>query len=169
MTPPASDRAVPRTPDLEPLARRLERTGAYRVLRRLEPRIDDPFPEIPDTKLALYLDVETTGLDPTIDEIIELAVVPLRYADSGDIATVGRPISQFRQPSRPISSKITALTGIDDDRVAGHSIDEALLSPLLALRPLTIAHNAAFDRVFVEKLLPAFANLPWACSMGEVP
>lgn len=32
-----------------------------------------------------------------------------------------------------------------------------------------IAHNAAFDRPFCERLLPEFAEKPWACSLTEIP
>ncbi|AXJ96371.1 MULTISPECIES: hypothetical protein [unclassified Sphingomonas] len=31
-----------------------------------------------------------------------------------------------------------------------------------------VAHNVRFDRAFVTKRLPVFADLPWACSMREV-
>ena len=169
MTSAAAVNAVPRTPALERLARCLERTGSYRILRRLEPRVVARLPEIPGTRLALYLDVETTGLDHAVDEVIELAVVPLRYTASGDVAAVGAPVTQFRQPSRPIPPQVTALTGIDDDLVAGHAIDDGVLAPMLAQHPLVIAHNAGFDRGFVEALIPAFVDCPWACSMREVP
>ena len=33
---------------------------------------------------------------------------------------------------------------------------------------LVIAHNARFDRGFMENRLPAFAKLPWACSVAEI-
>jgi DNA polymerase-3 subunit epsilon len=32
-----------------------------------------------------------------------------------------------------------------------------------------IAHNAAFDRPFLERRFPAFASRPWGCSMADVP
>ena len=34
---------------------------------------------------------------------------------------------------------------------------------------LIIAHNAAFDRCFLERRFPLFIDKPWACSMGQVP
>ncbi len=34
---------------------------------------------------------------------------------------------------------------------------------------LVIAHNAAFDRQFVEKRLPMFQSVPWSCSLKEIP
>ena len=55
----------------EEMASALEASGDYRVLRRLQPRMFKP-DFIPSARLALYVDVETTGLDPRQDEIIEL-------------------------------------------------------------------------------------------------
>ena len=34
---------------------------------------------------------------------------------------------------------------------------------------LIIAHNAAFDRPFVDKRLAQARGIPWACSMKEIP
>ena len=38
----------------------------------------------------------------------------------------------------------------------------------LASASVLIAHNAAFDRPFVERRLPAIAGKPWACSCSEI-
>lgn len=169
MPPPTSNSHMPRTPGLERLARCLERTGAYRVLRRIEPQVVPSLPMAPGLRHALFLDVETTGLDRLVDEIIEVAVVPVSYAPDGEIVAVASPVSRLREPGRPIPPEVAALTGIDQAMVAGHSIAEDEFAPLLATRPLVVAHNAEFDRGFIEALIPAFASLPWACSLREVP
>jgi len=33
---------------------------------------------------------------------------------------------------------------------------------------LVVAHNAKFDRMFMEKRFPIFETLPWACSFAQV-
>jgi DNA polymerase III subunit epsilon len=69
----------------------------------------------------------------------------------------------------PIPAAVTALTGITDAMVAGASIDAAEIEAFLGPAALVIAHNAGFDRHFMERLCGAFATLPWACSWAEVP
>jgi DNA polymerase-3 subunit epsilon len=52
--------------------------------------------------------------------------------------------------------------------VAGQSIDDHAVSDLLKRVVLVIAHNASFDRRFLEKRLPAFAAKHWACSRADI-
>lgn len=144
----------------------LEANGDYRVLRRLRPA--EPMREAPTgTRRAILADVETTGLDCERDEIIELAMVPFFYTLAGEIVGVGAPFDGLRQPAAPIPAEVTRLTGIDDAMVAGRFIDFAQVASF-AGASLVIAHNAGFDRPFLERFCPALADSPWACSLNEV-
>lgn len=153
---------------LEAAAALLEASQDYRVLRRLQPR--EPATGIPeqDTRLGLFVDVETTGLDPSKDEIIELAMVPFRYSLDGIIVNVGEPFDRLREPSAPIPCSITGLTGITDAMVAGQRIDPEEVTQFALSAAVVIAHNAAFDRKFLERFCPSFSFKPWACSMSEI-
>lgn len=153
---------------LEAMAAALETSGRYRVLRRLEPRAAVSPPEGARSRLGLLVDVETTGLDPGRDEIIELAMVPFSYGLTGEIYSVGEPFQELRQPSVPIPPEITAITGIDDAMVAGRSIDPGEVAHFAAPAALVVAHNAAFDRRFLERFCDVFTTKPWACSMSQV-
>jgi DNA polymerase-3 subunit epsilon len=53
--------------------------------------------------------------------------------------------------------------------VAGKKIDDAAVAQLLDGVGIVIAHNAGFDRKFLEPRLPVFASLPWGCSWREIP
>jgi DNA polymerase-3 subunit epsilon len=154
--------------DLDAMARTLEASGTYRVLRRLAPHVAVDPPPGQVTRQGLVVDVETTGLDAARHEIIELAMVPFTYGLDGQIYAVGEPFHGLRQPAAPIPADITSITGITDEVVAGHSIDPAAVGSFAAGAALVIAHNAAFDRRFLERFCETFTTKAWACSMSQV-
>jgi DNA polymerase-3 subunit epsilon len=70
----------------------------------------------------------------------------------GRIASVSDRFSAFDEPSIPIPPEITVITGITDEMVAGHRIDEAAVDAFVDDAVIVIAHNAGFDRKFSERL-----------------
>jgi DNA polymerase-3 subunit epsilon len=159
-----------RDAELEQMVQTLEETGRYRVSRRFEPRSSYAEPDGTRTYRGLYADAETTGLDTERDAIIQLALLPFEYAPStGRIYAVGEASVYLEDPGRPIPPEITALTGISDDDVARRRIDEVDVAALMVPASLVVAHNAGFDRPILERRIPAFRELPWACSQLEVP
>jgi DNA polymerase III subunit epsilon len=156
------------TPD--ELARTLEATGDYKVLRRFQRVAAYNPPDGAKTTTGLALDVETTGLSVAGDAIIQLAIVPFQFSsDSGRIYGVSDPITYLEDPGRPIPAEIVALTGITDQDVKGKRIDDAAVEAVVQSASLIIAHNAGFDRPFMERRLPLFKEKHWACSQQEVP
>lgn len=157
---------VPGTED--GLAQLLEDTGRFKVLRKLVPRpiIDRAGSRF--LRLAVLVDVETTGLNHSRDEVIEIGAVAFTYDDAGAVGDVVGVFSALQQPSGPIPAEITRLTGITDEMVAGQKIDLAALDALIEPADLIIAHNAGFDRPFCERLSPSFIPKPWACSVTEI-
>ncbi|MGY4259106.1 DNA polymerase-3 subunit epsilon [Bradyrhizobium sp. USDA 4516] len=154
-------------PTLAEIAAMLEQSPDYRVLRRLVPRAEFTPHEQPE-KIAILLDVETTGLDTAKDEIIELGMVKFSYLADGRIGRVIDTLSGFNQPSIAIPAQITALTGITDAMVAGHSLDEDRINAFASEAVVVIAHNAGFDRKFMERYASLFVHKAWACSVSEV-
>ncbi|CAN5527342.1 3'-5' exonuclease [soil metagenome] len=150
------------------MARALEASGRYRVLRRLE-RFTRLTPgDVNECRLGLVLDLETTGVDPVRDEIIEFSMLPFHYDDEGRVVAVSEAFSRLRQPGAPISAEITRITSIDDAMVEGQAIDPAEVAAFAEPAVLIIAHNAAFDRRFAERFAPALAFKSWACSMSQI-
>ena len=156
-------------PRLEEMARALEATGDYRIVRRIPKRTAIAMPDHRLHRVAIFVDVETTGLDAASDEIIEIGILPFSYDMNDRIVATHRQFCAFREPSGPIPTAITTLTGIDDEMVRGTSIRPSDLEPFLDRVSLVVAHNAPFDRAFLEAAFPVFADLPWACSLGDVP
>lgn len=158
-------------PDLEALARQLDETGEFKVLRRFVPCASYGVTEGgEETRTALLVDVETTGMQWMTDRIIEFAGVPFTFGkDSGRITSVGTPFVSLEDPGRPVPPDIMRLTHITDEMVAGQRIDDAAVRILADRAQLVIAHNARFDRPFVEARFPCFEDKHWACSINDVP
>jgi DNA polymerase III subunit epsilon len=154
--------------DSEALALRLEATGDYKVLRRLNPRQPAPPPAGHGSKVGIVIDLETAGLDPSKDEIIEVAMVKFRYSSDGVVAGVIDTFQAFNQPSAPIPPEVVDLTGITDEMVAGAKVDAKALAFFIADAKIVIAHNAGFDRKFAERCWALFEHKHWACSATEV-
>ncbi len=176
--PPATAVSAPAPlPPPEDMAQQLEQHPDYRVLRRLVPRLDYGAPSTPAghgaapaaTTRVLILDTETTGLFHATDRIIELAMLRV----SVDTAT-GLPFGVvdtfegFEDPGMPIPEVARQVTGITDDMVRGQHLDDAQVQAVFESADLVVAHNAAFDRPFVEARFPGFANKPWACSFADI-
>lgn len=171
------DKASP--DNYEEYRRILEASGRFRVIARFVQREHYHRPaEGERLRKAAFVDVETTGLDRSRELIIELGVVLFSYAVSGQVVQIIAEYGGFDDPGIPIPPHITQLTGITDEMVRGQRLDEARLKLLFAEADLIIAHNAAFDRPFVERRLsgldPSAAGVisddkPWACSQREVP
>ena len=152
----------------EAMARTLEAHPDYRVLRRLVPRLVFPAATGPVATL-LVLDTETTGLNAARDKVVELALLRVTV----DLAT-GEPVGAVQvydgleDPGMPMPPEITVITGITDDMLRGQALDEARVLAMLEGADLVVAHNAGFDRPFVEARLPQFAALNWACSFADI-
>ena len=146
----------------------LTATGDYKVIRRLKP-VDRYHDDTGAAKqIGLYIDTEATGLNLDTEKVIELAMVPFEYDAGGRIYRILPAYNAFQDPGIPIPAFITRLTGITDEMVAGQAIDLDEVARFLANASLVIAHNARFDRPFVESLYPGFETVAWACSIADV-
>jgi DNA polymerase-3 subunit epsilon len=154
-------------PTLEECANILSQSGMYRVLVKLQPFTF--ISEAPDPALlkkGIYVDVETDGLDPDAP-VIELAMLPFLY--DTEIRSVGQPYNELNDPGRPIAPLITDLTGITDEALSGHHIDAGIVRSMLDGVSLIVSHNAKFDRRHAIKIDAEFGNIPWGCSLDDVP
>ena len=96
---------------------------------------------------TVVFDLETTGLNPAVCEIIEIAAVKVKNGEITD---------SFHTYVKPVSSipyEITQLTGIENDTVKDSPSINDVLGKFLDFcgeRPMC-AHNADFDMSFISK------------------
>lgn len=97
----------------------------------------------------IVADIETTGLNATVDEIIELAAVC--SLPNGQIL---KEFSILVRPLQPIPPAIVQLTGISMAMIDknGVSLDDAMkaFSEFIGSHPIFF-HNAPFDQAFIKK------------------
>ena len=110
----------------------------------------------------IILDTETTGLDPRDHRVIEIACVEVE-----DFIPTGRTFHRYVNPDRLIEADAERVHGIsnafvaDKPRFADRDICDAFLE--FVGDAVIVAHNAAFDRGFVN------AELARAGRAGAVP
>lgn len=122
-----------------------------------------------DLLIVCFLDTETTGVDKSDDKIIELAVKLIQInSKSGEIVQVLALYESFQDPEQPIEEKITLINGITNDMVKGKSIDWNVVDKIFSQADLIVAHNASFDRAFVDRYLPVSQDLLWGCSISDI-
>jgi len=119
-------------------------------------------------KLLLTLNTVSTGLSYTQDKLIELGMVKFEYNRHGSIFRLLGDFSGYQDPGIPITEYITELTGINDDMVKGQKIQENAVANYLQDVDLIIAHNAQFDRTFLETTFPSLPAKAWGCLMYDV-
>ena len=149
--------------NFDDMADQLSAHPDFKVKRRLVPILDFGPGTGGPTQRVLILDTETTGLDWRAESIIELAMLAVDV----DMQT-GKPVGEvevyedFEDPGRPIPPEIVKLTGITAQDVKGQRLNEEKIKDMVERADLIVAHNAGFDRPFVENRLEVFEHKAWA-------
>lgn len=124
-------------------------------------------------KLGLLLDVETTGLGPTTDEVVELALKLFSFQpETGEILDVLEEDAFLREPvsdsARRNYNRAFRIHGIPYDAVRGKSFLDEKIKPYFDQADAVFAHNASFDRSFLVHMYPEVNQLKWYCTMRNV-
>ena len=108
------------------------------------------------TGTYIVIDLETTGLDPSLEGILEMAAVKVH---------AGRPVAEFQRlvnPGVPISLASQAIHGITEAMIEDAPRLETALPEFMAFigeEPL-VAHNAPFDVSFLNRALGLMGRAP---------
>ncbi len=111
----------------------------------------------------VIFDLETTGLSPVNDNIIEIGAVKM----------VNRKIvdrySTFVNPQMPIPFNIEQLTGINDQMVVDARVIEEVLPEFLEFckDAVMVAHNAGFDVSFIKEKSKTVLGREFSCTVAD--
>ena len=154
--------------DLEHLLATIKNSEHYRIIEKYKKPEYYHVDNNCSKHIGVFIDVETTGLDHIRDKIIELGLVCFEYSSDGRIFSILEEYNSYEDPKCPIPTHITELTGISDEMVRGHNIDIDKVKTYIKNANLIIAHNAAFDRKFIENRIPSLEKKPWGCLMKDI-
>ena len=142
----------------------------YRVLREVDTNagVERLRATVAGERIAAVVDTETTGLNPTNDRIIEVAIQRMIFDGDKRIVEIERARSWLEDPQRPLSADISRLTGLLDHEVRGQRFDDGAILEMVGASDIVIAHNAAFDRPFLDRRFPSLSDSPWACSLSQL-
>ena len=106
-------------------------------------------------------DLETTGLHPRFDRIIEIGAVRMKNGEEID------RFQTFVDPQQPLSQEVIKLTEITDDMLAGAPKIQEVLPKFLEFvgDRVLVAHNAGFDTTFIYR---ACLQLGIPCNLTSV-
>lgn len=110
-------------------------------MQELQEKVEKKIEEI-----FVAVDVETTGLSPIANELIEVSAIKYKGAKKVD------SFSTLIKPKTAIPYRITAITGITNQMVSRSPAVEEIMPQLvefIADYPI-VAHNANFDYQFLQ-------------------
>lgn len=102
----------------------------------------------------VVFDLETTGLEPALNEIIEIGAVKLK-----DMKIVSK-FHRLVKPKKPVSQFTTNLTGITNEMLEKENPIEVVLPEFLSFieDAILVAHNADFDYRFLREWVAKVYN-----------
>tara|TARA_B100000902_G_scaffold94207_1_gene97169 strand:- start:1869 stop:2732 length:864 start_codon:yes stop_codon:yes gene_type:complete len=116
-----------------------------------------------------FLDLETTGLNKDTCKIIEFAgKLTAIDKNSGELLGIIDEYESFNDPEENIDPEVTRITGITNEIVSGHSLDWESVSRVISNADIIVAHNASFDRAFMDRYLPISQDKVWVCSVNDI-
>ena len=117
---------------------------------------------------GLIVDLETTGLDPEKDKIIEIGIIEFGIREDFTPHLLSS-YSELQDPKVLLDKKIKEISHIDDFMLKEKNIDWQKVSQLFATSSIVIAHNVDFDRSFLLKIKQIKElNIHWGCSQKHI-
>lgn len=152
----------------------LESTNEFKIVKIISsPTMLYNNDEGVDPKLigkGLVIDTETTGLSHSSSKIINLAAIQFTYnKETYDIYRVVDTYNGFSDPGESIPPMVSTITQIDNQMVSKKSLNIPKISDMIKSSDFIVAHNAKFDRPFVDSIVPASRKIPWVCSLEAIP
>lgn len=124
----------------------LELEKEYKFLSRARGAIESKHGNLDKLSYTVF-DLETTGLDASKEEIIEIGALKV---ENGEVKSV---FNKLVKADRKLSPMIVQLTGITDEMLENEPSIKPVLAEFLTFigEDVLVAHNAEFDLSFIRE------------------
>jgi DNA polymerase-3 subunit epsilon len=116
-------------------------------------------------KRVLIVDLETNGVDATNDDIVEMGGVLYSISNETTLASFSWLVKAPHNDAFPIN-------GIPFEAIEEHGINpedaNKRLDAWLQRGDVIVAHNALFERGFIEPRCATATTKPWVCTQDDV-
>ena len=158
---------IGKSQDGETITLRKLKESDFRFPRYFTPEWETSNQDI--VRTGVILDVETSGLKFDQSKIIEIGIRKFLFnRETGEPLRLTESYSSFQDPGEPLSAEVKAITGITDEMVKDQRIDWSRVDSMLESSQIMIAHNAAFDRPFVDSQSKISSQKIWGCSLKQI-
>jgi DNA polymerase-3 subunit epsilon len=152
------------------LRRELEKHGAL-IQRQMATRqgMYDPVTKGKVMGQALFIDTETTGLKALKHQVVELTATLFSFnKETGEFGKVLKSYTGMQQLSYQGRHQFLS-PGLSAELLKGQAISTTMIRHLVNKADFLIAHNAPFDKKFVQQLVPYVASKIWMDSLRGIP
>lgn len=114
-----------------------------------------------EEQTVVVYDLETTGLSPRNDRFIEFAASKFNVSPDNQWALVDK-LAMLVNPQRPLSPKITEITGITDADLAGQITEDqafGVISSFLDGAIIAGYNNTRFDNKFIDEYYARYGQV----------
>ena len=137
--------------------------------RDMDPQLNELIKDKSAYGVGGFFDVETTGLSSNTEEIVELSLILFVFEqESGKIIGLLDNYTGYNEPSKKIGKSAQKVHGITDKMVKCHKIDTNRIHSMMDIADFFVAHNASFDRGFLQNYLIFPKSKRWYCTMNEI-
>ena len=116
-----------------------------------------------------FIDLECNGLEYTTDEVIEIGIKS--YLVNRKTGRLGKLVDEYnglQEIEEPLKQKVINITGITEEDLKGQKIDWHKVTSIVDECDYVIAHNASYDRNFVDIRIPSSRKKIWGCSLTQI-
>jgi DNA polymerase III epsilon subunit-like protein len=118
----------------------------------------------------LFFDTEVSGLDPDVDEVIEIAMLMVSMdAKQNNLPLIVDSYHGWHAPRNPLEPSLLEILGANyGEKLEGAAFDDLKIEKMFQESDVLVTHNMSFERPYIEKRWgQSVVNKAWLCTLSD--